>query len=255
MANIRFFADNLWTLAQGSIAATSAAPALPAAASQSGDRTYVWRGLSQLGDQSLTRDLGAARTISAAALANVRALNGGAVLFEQAGSGASPGAWVTVATMPTQDATRRVTWSVFEPFSARHVRFRFENPVGVADFPEVGYAFVGVPLEPSLNVTVPMEWWDEDPSVIEKSVDGQATLTERTMYIGGECSFTALPQSDFDAFRLMYRSTGIRRPIFMVLDDVLPWSAPLMRLTSPIRHTWLENSQRYDVTFSWEEIR
>src|SRR5262245_34665461 len=97
-----------WSAAGGTLAATWAAAALPASARQDTERTYVWRSLSQAADQLLARDLGSAKAINYVATANVKRQGGGTLKLYEAGTGAGPGAWNLVTTLPAQNANSRI---------------------------------------------------------------------------------------------------------------------------------------------------
>lgn len=255
MAKIRFAYDNRWRSAIGTPEASSAALALPAAATQNPDRSFVWRSLSLQANQTLTRDLGAAESVTMVALANVLLQNGGTVRLLEGGSGATPGAWNLVTTLPTQNADTRVTYGFFGPISARHWQLEWTNGIpGVPTIAEVGYVHLGGYYEPERNTLSPTGLERIDPSVGRASVDGQQSFAERTGYDTGELRFIA-STAELVNFRTMYRTVGRRTPIFVVMNADVTWQAWLLRIASSLETPVHGALGQHNITFSWEESR
>lgn len=251
----RFLEENEWSSAIGTLTATSAATALPVTASQSPERTYVWRSLSQTADQVLTRDLTAARPCDFIAVANVRRHNAGTLKLYQGGTGASP-SWSLVATLPDEDEETRLAVATFESVAARHWKLVFENGnPGDADYAECGYVGLGAAFEPSRACVVPVAWTPVDPSIESASVDGQASYTSRTPYAEGDLLFKAIDEADLTAFRSLYRTVGRRIPFFFALDTSLGHQQWLMRCAGDLIIRRRPVPGRYDVSFSWREAR
>lgn len=257
MANFsRFLWNNLWSGSSGSIAALSAASALPAAASQNPDRTYVYRSLSQTANQYLTRDLGSAQAVTALGVANVRLQNAGALKLYEGGSSASPGVYNLVATLPSQDADTRVATAAFGSVSARHWKLEWENGIpATPDYVELGFACLAAFFEPSRHPVLPLGLRRADPSVMRASVDGQQTWTQRTHFASGALVFNNAPEADLDTYRQMYRQLGRRTPFFFILDDSLGYQQWLLRFASDVDFTRKPVPGRYDVALAVEEAR
>jgi hypothetical protein len=257
MANIRFLYDNRWSAFTSTITALSEALALPPAASQNPDRTYLYRSLMQSGTQALDCDLGSVMTISSVAVANLRLLGTGTLKLQHRGDTASPGTAVDVATLPMQDAGTRVAVLTFDPRAHRHWRLLWTNPTSVSDYAEVGYVHLGPYFEPLRNVEVPIAWRVVDPSIKTPSVDGQLTTTQRSAFRAGTFTFRLIRQTDRDAFvETLYAAVGTRLPIFTVLESSLPWTMMLARIASDIRAEFLRAAAGwYEVEFDWEEAR
>lgn len=252
MTFCHFLADNEWTGA--TLTASSAASALPAAATQDTDRLYPWRSLSQTADQTLIADLGAAASIDFWAVANIKRQNSGAVKLYQGGSGGSPGAWSLVATLDAEDAETRLAVEVFAAVSARHWKVEWTNGNGaVADYAEAGYIGLGAAFTPSRACSTPVPWSPTDPSVARASVDGQESYTRRTSYAAGSLLFRSVSETDLDGFRSLYRTVGRRTPFFFALDADLGNQKWLMRLAGELEIRRRPVPGRYDVSIDWRE--
>ncbi len=256
MANICLLYANLWSAPTSIVTAATAAPALPAAASQNPDRSYIYRSLQQTGEQTLDCDLGSVQPVSAIAAANIKLLGTGALILQHRGDSGSPGTPVTVATLPNQDPGTRASVAIFDPRSHRHWRLRWTNPTSASDYAEVGYVHLGGYFEPTRNVEVPIPWHLIDPSIKTPSVDGQVTTTRRSAFRAGTFTFRLLQQPDRDGLvETLYGTVGQRLPIFTVLDSSLPWSVMLARIASNIRAEFMRGPGIYEVEFDWEEAR
>lgn len=253
-AKIRYLYANRWAEATTVLTASSEASALPVKASQNPDRSYAFRSGTGAVEVTIDCDLGAVRNIDAIAAANVRLFTGGSLQVSQRGTGATPGAAVLVATLPASEALRRTTFAFVSTVSARHWRFTFTNPGLVSGYVELGYAFLGLAFQPSVNVRVPLDTQVIDPSVIERSVDGQKSTTFRTNFDAGSMELFFVPTADAEAFATMQSTVGVRLPFFMVLDDTLSWTAWLAAFTTPIGRKFEEATGRYTVSYGWEEI-
>lgn len=264
MAKIRFLYTNLWSAAAATVVADSAAAALPASASQNPDRSYVWRSLTSNNatgsapyiHSTLDIDLGSALACSMLAIANPKVISGGGIitLYERGDAG-SAGAATLVATLPAMDAESRVAIVAFASQSHRHWQVRWTNPTAATDYAEAGYVFLGTPFEPAVNFAVPAEGRISDPSIPVASSDGQVTVTTRTDFQAGALMFDNAATADFDAFRALYRSVGIRRNFFMFQDDTETWSAMLVRFVSDLQYRREPVHGRYTVSVGYEEAR
>lgn len=264
MARILFCVDNRWSAATSAVTADSAALNLPAAASQNPDRGYVWRSLSSNNaagaspytHSTLDIDLGSVQPASLIAVANPRLLTPTSymALYER-GDGSSPGTANLVGTLPAADAESRVAFLAFGEQSHRHWQLRWTNPDVATGYVEAGYVFLGVPFEPSVNFAVPSQGQIIDPSIPVASVDGQVTVTTRTMFGAQSLLFDFASEADFDALRTLYASVGIRRNFFIVLDSTREWTAQLVRFASALQHTWEQVDGRFSVGLAYEEAR
>jgi hypothetical protein len=256
MAKLRLFApENLWSTEDGALTALSEASGLPAAASQSPDRTYIYRSLSQIANQTLIRDVGTnGQTLSCIGMANTKRMNEGTVRLYQGGNGASPGAWVSVVALPPEDSTTRVAYAFFTPVIARWWKLEWENFNDlIADYAEVGYVFLGAPNEFSRGVVVPVPIGRTDPSVARASVDGQESYVQRSGSFFGSFMHRNASEADLTAMRQIYLAVGRRTPIFAVLDSTIGWQAWLLRFASDVSHPRRSVPGRYDISYSWRE--
>lgn len=248
-----FLEVNDWVTGGGTLVATSAASALPAAATQDPERTYVWRSLEQTADQVLTRDFGASRVVGYCAVANVRRQNGGALKLYQGGVGGSP-SWNLVATFGDEDAETRMAVVTFAPLAARHWKLEWTNAVpATPDYAECGYVGLGSAFEPTRACIVPVPWMLIDPSVPRTSVDGQASFTTRTSFASGSLAFRSVSEADLTSFRSMRRSLGRKKPFFFSLDTGHTNQQWLMRFAGDLEITRRPVPGRYDVAFDWQE--
>lgn len=230
--DVRILSENLWT--EAGIAASTEVTALPAAASQHPDRSYVWRSLNDVSDKYLTITLGNAAAATMIGIANLRRVNGGAVVLQQAGSGASPGAWTDVVTLPDSDPITRVTLAFFDSTTAKHWRLKLVNGTpAAADYAEVGVVGLGEYYQPERRMAARFDMPIFDPSVITRSVDGQETGTARTQYTSFEVSFIAAPDEDREDLEALYRSLSVRATIFLSLHETISWQWFYGRLRSP----------------------
>lgn len=253
MSRIRYLYTNRYPAA--TLTASSASSALPVTASQSPDRSYVFRSGTVAVAVTIDADLGAAYSLSAAAVANVRLFTGGVLEVYNRGTGATPGAATLLATLPAQDVSRRAAVVFFSAVSVRHVQFVFTNPTLVSSYVELGYAFLGAAFEPTINVRVPLDTDLIDPSVVAHSVDGQKATTERTRYEVGTHELFYAPAADADGFQAMQTAVGVRVPFFMVLDVTLGWTCWMAYFSTPIKRRFEEVNGRYTMSYGWEEAR
>lgn len=253
---MRILWDNLWSRSGTLITATSEASALPAAASQSPDRTYVWRSLSQAADQALTADLGAAALADSVAIANLRRQGGGDLKLYEGGSGGSPGTWNLVATLPSAGDEGRVSLAVFSAVTARHWKLQWRNAAAPgADYAEAGYIHLG----PHWNFTGPAGFPAHvgiDPSLRRDSVDGQANFALRTAYSTGQID-AVLDEMQLSTLRNIRRQIGQRTPFFLERAAAYPWMVWLVRFLSEIAYERIPgtNPTKYRASFEWEEVR
>jgi hypothetical protein len=252
-SKIAFLYTNRFTAA--TLTASSAVSALPAAAAQNEDRSYVWQSLTQTGVQTLDIDCGAVVPVSACALANVRLVGTGVVELYQRGDGGSPAAATLVATLPAANAYTRTTFAFFASQSHRHWQLKWTNPTAASDYAELGYAFLGVEVEPTINVRVPASFGRFDPSASGNSVDGQETFARRTKYFAGKWEFDDVTETQFGQLQALFDSIGASGAHFVVLDVNLPWSCWYARLVDGLNMGLALVTGRYPVSVSWKEVR
>lgn len=263
MSRILFCYDNLVSAATTTVTASTSTTNLPAAAAQNPDRSYPWRsttsatasGSSPHTHSTLDIDLGSVQACSLVAVANPVVLTGGAIRLYQRGDGSSPGSATLVATLPAMDTQSRVAFAAFTEQSHRHWRLEWTNPGAVSGYAEVGYVYLGVPLEPSVNWIVPAEGEIVDPSIATASVDGQTTITTRTSYASQNLTMESVSEDDFDDLRTMYAAVGVRRNFFVVLDSTRAWTCQLIRFVSPLKYRWENVDSRFTVSLDYEEAR
>ena len=251
MPNIRLLDTDQYGTA--TLAESSEAAALPAEATQDPDRSYVWRSLTQTGTQEIDIDLGSVKAVTACAVANVTLVGTGALELYERGDAASAGAATLVATLPSQDAERRAAVSFFASQSHRHWQLKWTNPGADSAYAELGFCALGTYTEPTVNVSAPLPLAEVDPSVVRLSVDRQRRTVARTRYLAGTWTWQDVADADRDSLEALFRSLGVRVPLFMTLDTTLAWTTVLGYVTSGLQQGVGVLSGRYDVAFSWEE--
>lgn len=246
---------NQWASLAGSLAASSAVAALPAAASQSPDRSYVWRSNAGTGVHTLDRDFGGLVSISAVAVANLRLLTGGALEVSHRGDAVSPGAENVLATITGQDRDTRAAAAFWGAQSHRHWRLKWTNPGAVNEFAEVGFVHLGTYYEAPVNPSVPLDIRRIDPSVVSASTDGQRTAAKRTKYFAGGWAFRNVDETHLAEIRAEFDALGVGTPFFQVLDTSLTWQCWLAYLAAELGVGIGEIAGRYGVSVPWEEAR
>jgi hypothetical protein len=250
---IAFLYSNRYSSA--TLTASSATSALPVTASQNEDRSYAWRSLTQTGVQTIDIDLGSVLPVSAVALANVKLVGAGVLELYHRGDAGAPGAATLVATLPAADAYTRTTFAFFATISHRHWQFKWTNPTAASDYAELGYAFLGVEVEPSTNIKVPASFGRFDPSTAGQSVDGQKTMSRRTKYFAGSWEFDDITETQFGQLQAFFDSVGISGTHFVVLDTSLSWSCWYARLVDTLALGLAIVVGRYPAKVNWEEVR
>ena len=253
MATIRLAYDSLYSAAATVLTASSEAVALPVDASKNPDRSYVWRSLTQTGVQTVDADLGSVKAVSSAFVANVRLLGSGALELYERGDGGSPGAATLVATLPTQDGSRRTAVSFFASASHRHWQLKWMNPGADNDFAELGLCHLGTYFEPTINVSVPIEIEEIDPSDVRTSLDRQRSTAQRTRYQAGRYTWEFLPDADRTSLSTLFETIGVRIPLFVTLDTTRTWTTWLAYLVSAFGLRFEEIEGRYGAGLEWEE--
>jgi hypothetical protein len=254
MSGIRFGVTNEWDKLTAEVSATTAVDGLPASMAQVPERTAIWRSLTNDDEEALDLDCGIPVPASMVAVANLKRKDGGACLLQQRGTADDPGTAVDVVTVPDLDPATGVAVAFFDTVTARHWRLRFTNPDPATDYVELGYAFLGVPVETAVNVNQPVPYRVTDPSTVVASPDGQKTTTRRSLFTSGQFQWTGLSQDDRDQIvDALYRANGTRTPVFVVLDADLPWSMALIRLGANIDavNTLVD---QYDLSVEWSEV-
>ncbi len=257
MANIRLAYENRYTAAGTVLAASSEVSALPVAASQNTDRSYVWRSATATGTQTIDIDLGAVLAVTCAVLANVSVLGSGVVELYERGDAGSAGSATLVATFAAQDRDTRAVAAFFASQSHRHWQLKWTNPGSDSDYAELGYAFLGTYIEPAVNVMVPMPVSRQAPSIGSASSDGQQTYATRTKYFTGALTWDAVLPAQLDQLRAIFDAIGIETPLFIVLDTAVSWTTWFARFSGPLG--WeIEPGMaigRYGVSIGFEEAR
>lgn len=223
MANIRLCLDvsvsgtgNQWADPANTITASSAASALPATATQNPDRRYIWRSLSQIDGQWLLLTAALPIAATCCAVANLKLQNNGSVKLQSCNDGVT---WVDVGTFPAADPVRNLTFLCFAAQTNAFWRLLFVNGSGaVADYAEVGYAFLGQYFEPTINFDAPMDIQPVDLSVPGVSDSGQKTFTRKSRYDAFACQFSGAPQADADSLQAIYELAQTTVPFFLLVD-------------------------------------
>lgn len=241
--------------ASATLVASSAVSAMPATASQNEDRSYVWRSSTQTGVQTMDVDLGSVLAVSAVALANVKLVGAGVVELYHRGDAGAAGAAVLVATLPAANTYTRTTFAFFASQSHRHWQLKWTNPTAASDYAELGYAFLGVEVEPTINIRVPASFGRVDPSVAGSSVDGQRTFARRTKFFAGQWQFDDVTETQFEQLQALFDSIGAAGAHFVVLDVNLSWTCWYARLVENLSFGLAIVAGRYPVSIGWEEVR
>lgn len=248
--------ENRYAAVTSLVSATTRALPLPVGASQNPDRRHVWRSTVNAAEDAIDVDFQSVQPVSFAAAANIKLKTGGGLILQHRGDGLTPGTAVDVVTLPAEDAGTRVAVAIFAAQSHRHWRWRFTNPGAVADFAELGYAGLGVPFAPQVNISLPVEWRFVDPSVRTPSIDGQVTATQRTGFRAGSFRWEALAEVDRDKLvETIYRAVGTHLPVFVRITDAPAWQSVLVWLGEEVSTPFSEAIGRYDVEIPWEEVR
>ena len=253
MANLRIGYVNRWK--SGTITASSAAAGLPAAATQHPDRKYVWRSNASAGVATLDIDLGSSMAVTLAAAANVKLVGTGVLRVNSRGSGGAPGASTLQGTLPTQNSETLAAAVAFGSVSARHWQFEWTNPSVVSDYAELGFAFLGTYLEPSLNVLPGWPLRRDDPSVSRASLGRQKQFATREKYFAGQWSWDAAGFTDFDNLRAVYDTVGVSGEVVFVLDSTFGWTTWFARLSGALAMSPSLAQRRAGVQLPWEELR
>lgn len=251
MPKIRFCGTDGY--GDAALTASSEASALPVGATQDPDRSYVWRSLTETGTQEIDIDLGSVQAVTACAVANVTLVGSGVLELYQRGDADTPGSATLVGELPSQDAARRTAVLFFASQSHRHWQLKWTNPGADSAYAELGFAFLGTYLEPSININAPLDVRLVDPSEIRASLDRQRRTVTRTTYLAGRYTWEDVPTADRDSLDALYRSLGRRRPLFVTIDTALTWSTVLSYLTSPLAEPFGELAGRYQLGMEWEE--
>lgn len=254
-SRIAFLATNHYTAAATVLAASSAVSALPVGASQNEDRSYVWRSATATGAQTIDIDLGSVRAVSVVALANVALLGTGVVEFYHRGDAGAAGVTDLVATLPAANTYTRTTFAFFASQSHRHWQLKWTNPTAASDYAELGYAFLGVEVEPTVNVLTPATLGRQDPAVGAASVDGQKTFATRTKYFAGAWEFDHVAEAQLGDLYSLFDALGAAGAHFVVLDTDLAWTCWYARLVGQLGVRLELAPGRYSVSFPWEEVR
>jgi hypothetical protein len=250
---IAFLYNNRYTAAATVLTASSEVSALPVAASQNEDRSYVWQSVTGTGAATIAIDLGSVLPVSAIALANVKLIGAGVLNLYQCGDAGSPGGATLVATLPTQHARRRTTFAFFASQSHRHWQLEWTNPGGASDYAQLGFAFLGVEVEPTVNVRVPADVERVDPSVGTASVDGQLTYAQRTKYCYGVWEWDEVGEAQKEQLEDMFEAIGASGAHFVVLDTALAWTCWYARLAGELATPLAMLAGRYSPRIAWKE--
>lgn len=246
---------NAWPSLAGTLTPSSAVAALPAAASQSPDRSYVWRSNPATGVHTLDRDFGGLVSCSAVGVANAKILAGGAIEVSHRGDGGSPGAETVLGTITAVDRDTKAATAFWSAQSHRHWRLKWTNPGAVNDFAEVGFVHLGTYYEVPVNPSVPLEIRRMDPSLVSASADGQRTTARRSKYYAGAWAFRHVLDGQLDELRAIFDASGVGVPFFQVLDTSRAWWCWLAYQSPEIGIGLGEIDTRFGVGLTWEEAR
>lgn len=255
MPRVRFLFDNRYAAAGTALTPSSTSSSLPAAASQNPDRNYIFRSGTVSVAVTLDIDLGSVQAITACAVANLRIFAGGALELYHRGDGGAPGAATLVATLPAENATRRTAHVTFASQSHRHWQLKWTNPGTVSSYVELGYAFLGTYLEPSVNYTAPSESPIGNDSTITRAPSGGRSVVQWPWFDSRELVFTYLPTADVVTLETMARTIGLGTPMFVVLDDTLAWTTLLAFLAGSLGRREEDTYGRWTLTVPIEEAR
>lgn len=237
------------------LVASSAVSALPVANTQNEDRSKVWQSSTGTGTPTIDIDLGSVLPVSAVALANVKLVGAGVLELYQRGDAGAAGAATLVATLPTQNTYTRTAFAFFSSQSHRHWQLKWTNPGSASDYASLGYAFLGVEVEPAVNVMVPLDISRQDPSVGTASVDGQQTFAVRTKFFAGAWTFDTVAEAQLAQLETLFDTVGTSGAHFVVLDAALPWTCWYARMVSALARRPELSNGRYTIGFPWEEVR
>jgi hypothetical protein len=222
--------NNRYSSSATALTASSVASALPAANSQDPDRRKVFRSGTVAVAVTIDVDTGSSQAADAFAACGLTLFSGGAVELYDRGTGGAPGAATLVATLPAADGTSGVAFVQFGSRSARHWQIKFTNPGLVSGYVELGFAFIGPALTPTVNVSEPLGLERNDPSVAGVSLDGQKTFAIRSQYLTGQLEFYKVGTTDRANLDAVFASNGVHTPFFFILDPSTSWQAWLVRL-------------------------
>lgn len=242
----RFFVDrnvangNLWNATFVALSGSTTAAALPWTNTQNPERMTVGRSATGTGTAYIDIDLGAnyaSYPVTAIAVANVKLIGSGVLKLQERGTGSTPGSATDVATLPTQDAFRKIAFAYpAATVTKRHYRLLFTNPGSDNDYAELGFVFLGSYFEPGVNWSSPSEFGYDDPSLVRTADGGQESLRTRTPYYEGALEFRDILQADFDALHTIYDiCVTAGAPFFLMLDEDQDWQNALVRFSGGIR--------------------
>jgi hypothetical protein len=250
---LRILYDNQWLRGTASASSTASA-SLSAALSQNFDRTAVWRSGTSTVDQWIEILLDAFAPVTCVAVANLRRHAGGSVVLQYWNGSA----YVSVASLPAQDAGRRTSFAFFAQVAGTPTRWRlyFANTTMVSSYVEVGYVFIGTYFQPSSNVADPVDMQYHDPSIATFGVDGQQTVSVRSQYMVGSWQWELLGDADLLALDAIFQFVGAFTPIFFLLDATRIWTMWYAWLTAPMpRPTGKGINAHYNLGLPWREVR
>lgn len=246
---------NQWPSLAGTLTPSSAAAGLPAAATQSPDRSYVWRSNASTGVATLDRDFGSLVSISAVAVANLKLVGAGLLEVSHRGDSGSPGAETLMAQIGTLNGDTRAGAAFWPAESHRHWRLKWTNPGSVSDYAEVGFVHLGTYYEATVNPIIPSDIRRIDPSAVSLSTDGQRSTARRTQYAAGAWQFRNLDETQLSELRRLFRASGVHTPFFQVLDTSPAWMTWLAYCAGELGIGLGEIAARYMAGQAWEEAR
>jgi hypothetical protein len=253
-SRIAFLYSNLFSASATTLVASSAVSALPVGAAANEDRSYVWRSVTDTVVQTIDIDLGSVLPVSAVAVANVRLLGTGVLELYQRGDAGSAGAAVLVTTLSSQNTYTRTAFAFFSSQSHRHWQLKWTNPTAASGYAELGFAFLGVEVEPAVNIMVPADIERIDPSVGAGSVDGQMTFSRRTKYCAGTWAFHEVGETQLGQLQALFEAIGVAGAHFVVLDTNLAWSCWYARLAGELSAPLAIVAGRYSPSIAWREV-
>ena len=251
MPRIRFLDTDQY--AGATLTPTNEVTALPATASQNSDRRFPFRSLTGTIAIDLDIDLGSVTTIDACALANVTLFSGGALELYERGDAGSAGAATLVGTLSAEDADSRVAYLFPTSSAHRHWQLKWTNPSPVSGFCEAGYVFLGTYSELSVNVSAPFATRLQDLSVLRRSPSGGRSTSSHPTIRTAQWRVQDAPEADRAIVDDVFRSVGVRVPIFVVLDTAKAWTALLLYFASEMAFDFGSLDGRYDIAMDVEE--
>lgn len=175
-------------------------------------RWKKWRSATDVVDQWVKFDLGSNKSLTVLAAISARVHTGG-TLRAQAHATDTWGAPTVneLLTIPSPDYTGVVAaWIAAQ--SLRWVRFYFTNTGAVNEFVELGVAFVGTYLQPSISIAPGLGVRRVDPSEQRRAIGGQRSTVVRSKFHEVSGLFRLQSASARDDLRTAFDTNGASIP-------------------------------------------